>query len=96
TQTDRFVLVMHYLNEATPGDLFFNKIDYNNNSNILIVNGILLASSGKGSMADFLAKANKSKYFKSVDLIYLQQSDKFTVETYDFELKCVVAGGIRR
>lgn len=89
---DRFALVMQELDEITPGVIYLKNLNYDNNENALMLKGIVLEDGGKTSAANFIERLNKSNYFKSVDLVYLDESKLYTVPAYDFELKCVLAG----
>ncbi len=89
---DRFTLIMQVLDKITPGDIYFKNLNYDNKTNQLIIKGSMLKSGGKMSMPAFIQGLNKSRYFKSIDLVYLEESDLYTVPTYDFELKGVLAG----
>jgi len=90
---DRFTLVMHELEKTSPKDVYFTNIVYENNASQLTIKGLVLASGGKRSMAKFVENLGWSKYFKSTDLIYMEESNAYSVATYDFELKCLLAGG---
>lgn len=92
SRRDRFTLVMHALDKIAPGDIYFKNLSYDNKTNQLAIKGIMVKSRGKISMPAFIQGLNKSRYFKSIDLVYLEESDLYTVPTYDFELKCLLAG----
>ena len=93
---DRFTLVMHELDKITPDNIYFKGLSYNNNQNQVVISGVMLESGGKRSLAKFIEKLKQSKYFESIDLVYMQESGAFTVPTYDFELKCLLAGESRK
>jgi Tfp pilus assembly PilM family ATPase/Tfp pilus assembly protein PilN len=92
SERDRFTLIMQELDKIIPAAVYLQYLNYDNNTGELIVKGIVLEDGGKTSMANFMEKLNGSRYFKMVDLIYLQESKTYTVPTYEFEIKCLLIG----
>ncbi|OGC07220.1 hypothetical protein A3H38_03325 [candidate division WOR-1 bacterium RIFCSPLOWO2_02_FULL_46_20] len=92
-QRDRFTLVINELDKVTPEEVYFSKLNYKNDSNELIIKGIVLKKYGKTSMANFMKDLSLNKLFSAITLVFMQESDAYTLPTYDFELKCQLAGG---
>lgn len=94
SNTDPFVVVMGRIHRLTPKDkLYFRELVYDRVSRSLILKGVVLQSFGGVGVTAFVKELEKDPLFEKVNLEYLQESDKFNLPTYEFEIKSLLRLG---
>ncbi|MBU0686860.1 MAG: pilus assembly protein PilM [Candidatus Margulisbacteria bacterium] len=88
----RFPLVMQELDRITPQDVYFKSVKYDNNTSLLLIDGVVVKGKKKIGVANFYQRLSRSQYFETIDLVFLSESDAYSVPTYDFQIKCILVG----
>jgi type IV pilus assembly protein PilM len=89
---DRFVKAMGVVHRQASRNIFFTKILYNRSASQLVIQGVTYKKGGKTEVSDFIERLKANPCFSAIDLTYVEESNDFTVPTYDFEVKCVLSG----
>ncbi|MFH1542449.1 MAG: pilus assembly protein PilM [bacterium] len=87
-ETDRFVNIMSLLQDKTPADIYFEKIDYLKATNSLSLKGIVIKYQANKMVTGFIEQLKASPLINMVTLSYLVESDRFATETFEFEIIC--------
>ncbi|MFA6548522.1 MAG: pilus assembly protein PilM [Candidatus Margulisiibacteriota bacterium] len=90
--TDRFVKAIGAAHRLASQNIFFVKIAYNRSTSQFIIQGVTYKEGGKADISDFIENMKANPGFSAIDLAYVEESNDFTVPTYDFEIKCVLLG----
>lgn len=93
-QSDRFLKIMEFLDANTPPSIYFDAISYRALRDDLSLKGIILKKGGEGAAPEFVSRLKKSGYFSSVELSSLGDSERFTVDTYEFSISCKLVKGV--
>ncbi|MCX5751703.1 MAG: pilus assembly protein PilM [Candidatus Saganbacteria bacterium] len=86
---DRFVNIINTIDKITPDDIYLSNISYNRTGGELLLTGIALQKGKLTNLPLFMDRLEKSSLFKAVASSSLQESNAYTVPTYNFTVRCV-------
>lgn len=83
------------LPDAVPQSVYLEEVNFKKTERMLIVRGVVEKKS-KAGISEFVNRLNLSKYFTSVDLVSLVDSDVYNIPTHNFEIRCVLSEAVQK
>ncbi|MFH1386283.1 MAG: pilus assembly protein PilM [bacterium] len=92
-QPDRFVLLMEKLDRLTPSEVSLVELIYDRRTNSMTAKGVVVKGQQSQLVNQFINELRADKLFTGIDLNYLRETDRFSVPTYEFEIKTTLLQG---